>query len=61
MAVVIMGSRKTVCEVQSLVIIKVVASHKAHPWHKYLSKHLGCSKLQMDLANDLINWGISMD
>jgi hypothetical protein len=42
-------------------IIKVVASNKAHPWHKYLSKHLGYYKFQMDLANDLISWGISMD
>jgi hypothetical protein len=42
-------------------IIKVVASDKAHPWHKYLSKHLGRYKFQMDLANDLISRGISMD
>ena len=42
-------------------IIKVVADDKAHPWHKYLSKHLGCYKFQMDLANDLISRGIGMD
>jgi hypothetical protein len=42
-------------------IIKVVASDKAHPWHKYLSKHLGCYKFQIDLANELISWGIGMD
>jgi hypothetical protein len=42
-------------------IIKVVASDEAHPWHKYLSKHLGCYKFQIDLANDLISQGISMD
>ena len=42
-------------------IIKVIASDKSHPWHKYLSKHLGYYKFQMDLANDLISWGISMD
>ena len=42
-------------------IIKVVGSDKAHPWHKYLNKHLGRYKFQMDLANDLISRGISMD
>jgi hypothetical protein len=42
-------------------IIKVVARHKAHPWHKYLSKHLGCNKFQMDLANKAISRGIGMD
>ena len=42
-------------------IIKVVARDKAHPWHKYLSKHLGRCKFQMDLANDLISCGIDMD
>ena len=42
-------------------IIKVVADDKAHPWHKYLSKHLGRYKFRMDLANDLISPGIGMD
>ncbi len=42
-------------------IIKVVASNKSHPWQKYLSKHLGYYKFQMDLAIDLISWGITMD
>jgi hypothetical protein len=42
-------------------VIKVVASNKSHPWHKYLSKHLGRYKFQMDLAIDLISWGITMD
>jgi hypothetical protein len=42
-------------------IIKVVASDKAHPWNQYVSKHLGRYKFQMDLATDLIGWGISMD
>ena len=41
--------------------IKVVGSDKAHPWRKYLNKHLGRYKYQMDLANDLISHGISMD
>jgi hypothetical protein len=39
----------------------VVASNKSHPWHKYLSKHLGRYKFQVDLAIDLISWGITMD
>jgi hypothetical protein len=34
-------------------IVKVVARDKAHPWHKYLSKHSGRYKFQMDLANSL--------
>jgi hypothetical protein len=42
-------------------IIKAVAHDKAHPWHKYLSKHLGRYKFQMDLANELISRGIGMD
>jgi hypothetical protein len=42
-------------------IIKVVASNKSHPWHKYHSKHSGCYNFPMDLANDLISWGITMD
>ena len=42
-------------------IIKVVGRDTAHPWHKYLNKHLGRYKFQMDLANDLISHGISMD
>jgi hypothetical protein len=42
-------------------IIKVVASDKAHSRYKKCSKHLGCYHLHMDLANDLISWGISMN
>ena len=43
-------------------IIKVLAGDdKAHPWHKYCSKHLGRYKFQMDLANELISQGIGMD
>jgi hypothetical protein len=42
-------------------VIKVVASNKSHPWRKYLSKHLEGYKFQMDLAIDLISWGITMD
>jgi hypothetical protein len=42
-------------------VIKVVASDKSHPWRKYLSKHLEGYKFQMDLAIDLISWGITMD
>ena len=42
-------------------IIKVMASDKSHPWHKYLSKHLGRYQFQMDLAIDLISRGIKMD
>jgi hypothetical protein len=42
-------------------IVKFVARDKAHPWHKYLSKHLGRYKFQMDLANELISRGIGMD
>jgi hypothetical protein len=43
-------------------IIKVVACDKDHhPWHKYLSKHLGRYKFQMDSANELISRGFGMD
>jgi hypothetical protein len=42
-------------------IIEVIASNKDHPWHKYLNKHLGRYNFKIDLANDLISWGISMD
>jgi hypothetical protein len=42
-------------------VIKMVASDKPHPWHKYLSKHLGRYKFQMDLAIHLISRGIIMD
>jgi hypothetical protein len=42
-------------------IIKAMASNKAHPWYKYCSTHLGCYNFRMDLANNLISRGISMD
>ena len=42
-------------------IIKVIASNKSHPWHKYLSKHLGRCQFQMDLAINLISRGIITD
>jgi hypothetical protein len=42
-------------------IIKALVRNKAHPWHAYLSKHLGCYKFQMDLVNKLISRGIGMD
>ena len=42
-------------------VIKVVASDKSHPWHKYLSKHSGLYKIQIDLAIELISRGITMD
>jgi hypothetical protein len=43
-------------------VIKVVASDKSHPWHKYLGKHPGRFKFQMDLAVlELISQGITMD
>ena len=42
-------------------IIKVYGSDKEHPWNKYRSKENGRYIFQMDLANDLISRGISMD
>jgi hypothetical protein len=42
-------------------IIKVYGSDKEHPWNKYHSKEDGPYNFQMDLANDLISEGISMD
>jgi hypothetical protein len=42
-------------------IIKVYGSDKEHPWNKYRSKENGCYNFQMDLVNDLISEGISMD